>query len=129
MNLIQVATAFRALNLYAHQAHHMCKGATFMQDHAFFGELYSFAEDSYDSLVERSIGINDGDPNLSEIITKANDLISSLNDDFYSHCLGISKEICDEINVIKNYDVGTLNLLQGIHDNLSVFIYKMQRRA
>jgi len=34
MNLIQIATAFRALNLYAHQAHHMCKGATFMQDAA-----------------------------------------------------------------------------------------------
>ena len=128
MKLLDIAIAFRALNLYAHQAHHMCKGDTFMQDHAFFGELYKFAEDSYDSLIERSMGIGDGDPNLSEITAKISGLLSALDDSFYEHCLGMSKEICNEIDKIKSYDVGTLNLLQGIHDNLSVFIYKIQRR-
>lgn len=56
MALEKIATALRALQVYAHHAHNNCIGKSFFQDHEFFGEVYSAAEGDYDSVIERMIG-------------------------------------------------------------------------
>lgn len=127
MKLLDLAIALRILNLYAHQAHHMCKGQSFLQDHELFGEIYSFADSSYDKLVERSIGIGDGNPDLYKICESSCMVIKILDDSFLKTCLDILEETCKEVEGMK-YDSGTMNLLQGLSDEAQVFIYKLKRR-
>jgi hypothetical protein len=129
MDLIKLATAFRALQFYAHQAHNMTSGATFFADHGYFAELYAFAEESYDSLIERAIG-KGKKPSLKSIISDANKIVSILpEEDFFSHSLDLVKEIIKECEeVAKGESLGTNNLIAGLADSLEVHVYKLQRR-
>ena len=131
MNLIELATLFRTINLFTHHAHNMASGETFMQDHAFFGELYSLADGFYDDLMERYIGTSDDKIDLCEIIKNAHDLIAQMNDDFYETTLVLLKEAVSNIDdMCKNggLSMGTQNLIQGMADQTEVLIYKIGRR-
>lgn len=129
MDLIKLATAFRALQMYSHQAHNLAKGDCFFADHEYFGELYSFAESSYDSLIERSIG-KGKKPSLKSIVSDVNKIVSSLPEDkFFEHCLILVKEIAKECEELaKGESLGTNNLIAGLADSLEVHVYKLQRR-
>lgn len=129
MDLIKLATMFRFLNLYSHQAHNLASGPSFFSDHAFFGELYSFADDCYDSLIERSIGTGNKKVKLEDIIKKCLDEMEGMDASYFETCQIIIKEILEEIKNSKSgYSDGTLNLIQGMADKLEDFSYKIQQR-
>jgi DNA-binding ferritin-like protein len=131
MNLIELATLFRAVNLYTHHAHNMTSGATFMQDHTFFNEVYGLADTFYDDLIERHIGTVDDKIDLCEIIKNSYELIEQMNDDFYETTLVLLKEAVSNIDdMCKNsgLSMGTQNMIQGQADQIEVLIYKVGRR-
>lgn len=126
------AIILRALQLYAHNAHNLAKGKTFLQDHEFLGELYGAYEGEYDSLVERMIGLGE-EPNLNEITKEAADAATANefkdNDNAFSVLLVTEKELCSSIKKdMTDASNGTQNLLQTIADNSEMRQYKLKRR-
>jgi DNA-binding ferritin-like protein len=126
------AIILRALQLYAHNAHNLAKGKTFLQDHEYLGELYSAYEGEYDSLVERMIGIGE-EPDLNEITKEAADAATANefkdDDNAFSVLLVTEKELCSSIEKdITDASNGTQNLLQTIADNSEMRQYKLKRR-
>lgn len=131
MNLIDLATLFRTLNLYAHHAHNMASGLSFIPDHGLFGELYSAADGFYDDLIERHIGTVDDKIDLCKIVSDANSILELLDDNYFENILKLLKEAVvgiDELSKDKLLTNGTLNLIQGQSDQVEVFIYKIKRR-
>lgn len=131
MNLIELATLFRIINLYAHHAHNMTFGNTFMQDHAFFAEIYTKADENYDALIERHIGTVDDRVDLCAIIKDSYDLIEKMSDNYYQTILLLLEECInniDEMSKDGKLSSGTLNLIQGQADMIEILIYKIKRR-
>ena len=128
----QVAIALRALQLFAHNAHNLAKGPTFVADHDFLGDLYKEYEDSYDAIVERMIG--EGEKiDLTSITEFAADLAGegSLKDcdAMFTH-LCSSEEGLREVlgKAMKGASEGTANLLQDLADESLDRCYKIGRR-
>lgn len=95
----KIAFVFRYLQLYAHQAHNLVKGQTFFQDHDYLGALYPVYEEAYDSIIERSIGLNKP-VNIQKVNQAA----------------------------VKGSSQGTMNLLAGLADQSEMRQYKLQQR-
>ena len=128
----QIAVTLRGLQLFAHNAHNLAKGKTFLEDHEFFGELYTTYETAYDDVVERMIGLN-GDQDLNAITDEAEDMASSVkfsdNEQAYNVLLITEKELLDVIEKdFKGYSLGTQDLLQGIANESERRIYKFKRK-
>lgn len=126
------AIILRALQLYAHNAHNLAKGKTFLEDHEFFGELYGAYEGEYDSIVERMIGLGE-EPDLNDITKQAADAATANefkdNENAFSVLLVTEKELCSSIEKdMTDASNGTQNLLQGIADNSEMRQYKLKRR-
>lgn len=129
MDLIELATLFRTINLFSHHAHNLASGDEFMQDHAFFGEVYGLADGFYDDIIERHIGTSDDNVDLCKIIKDSYDLLEKMNDNYYETILILLEEAVSSINDMKTgYSSGTINMLQGESDQLEVLIYKIKRR-
>ncbi len=126
--LLKLAVMFRVLNIYAHHGHNMIKGKEFFQDHAFLNELYDFADSSYDSIIERHIGTIDDKIDLGKIIKQVSLELDDVDQNYLSNCLIMINEILLEIEGVKSYSSGTINLVQGIADDLEVFVFKLKRR-
>lgn len=128
----QIAITLRGLQLFAHNAHNLAKGKTFLEDHEFFGELYATYEAAYDDVVERMIGLN-GDQDLNAITDEAEDMASSVkfadNEQAYNVLLVTEKQLLDVIEKgFKGYSLGTQDLLQGIANESERRIYKFKRK-
>lgn len=128
-----VAIILRALQLYAHNAHNLAKGKTFLPDHEFLGELYAAYEGEYDSVVERMIGLGEEAVDLNEITKQAATAATanefSDNDGAFSVLLVTEKELCASIDKeMAGASNGTQNLLQTIADNSEMRQYKLKRR-
>lgn len=129
--MIELIILFRALNLYAHHAHNLTKGTTFHEDHAFFASLYEFADDSYDSIIERHIGTVSDDVDLCEIVKEAYSILEHMDDNHYKTCsivLAEATKAIDQMTKDGKLSSGTSNMLQGISDQMEVFTYKIKRR-
>jgi len=68
-NTTKTIVLLRTLQLTAHNAHHLTQGPSALGDHELLSEIYSSAEEYYDSLVEHSIA-NDDLP-VSEVLSGA----------------------------------------------------------
>ena len=126
MKLIKLALSFRSFQLFAHHAHLMTSGKTFLQDHAFFGELYGFAESSFDSLMEKAIAKGES-ISLSESVKLMSTAVNTFNEENF---LKESKEILKELitaceQIAEEESLGTNNLIAGIADKAEGFIYKL----
>ncbi|MEY3879403.1 MAG: hypothetical protein RIQ94_198 [Pseudomonadota bacterium] len=131
MELLELATLFKIIDLYAHHAHNLAKGDMFMQDHAFFAEVYSLADSSYDSLIERHIGTVGPDVDLCRILKQALDVIDGIDMNFYvniSILLNESLDMIEKMCKSGSMSMGTQNLIQGQADQVEVLIYKIKRR-
>lgn len=129
--MIELAILFRTLNLFTHHAHNLTKGNTFHEDHAFFAGLYEFADDAYDSLIERQIGTVSDKIDLCEIIKESYALLENMDGNYYRNSLVILTEgvnIIDEMSKSAKLSSGTVNMLQGLSDQMEVLIYKIKRK-
>lgn len=124
--------------MFAHSAHNLCKGATFHEDHSFFGDAYGKAEGWYDSIIERIIGL--GYEDQAKLQTILSGVVSQLasapsvgksSEDFYKFFAGQLHEVCELMEQIckhKDISEGTRQLVGGIADEVEVLEYKIQRR-
>lgn len=127
-----IATYFRGLQLFAHNAHNLAKGPTFLEDHEFFGSLYGTYESAYDSVVERMIGLGE-EVDLAAITKEACAIAGSkkigTNEDSYKVILATEKVLREEISkVVKSASDGTQNLLQGLADDSEKRTFLISRR-
>ena len=137
MSLIEMAICFRAMQLYTHHAHNLVAHATFFSDHEFFGELYSFAEGAYDSLIERHVGTVSDQINLAEVVAKAHQKIVSLqstvkeNKTYYLETLKLVDYILAECEKYKSapVSIGTQNLIADLADKTEVIKFKIKQRV
>jgi len=128
----ELAIVLRSAQFYAHHAHNIAKGATFFEDHEFFGELYSAYEEAYDGVIERMIGL-DQNPSIDEIGMQAMKMASghksSANRDCFEYLLEFEQtivEMCKRFN--GSASLGTQNMLQGLADHSEMRQYKIKQR-
>jgi len=61
----------KALELWFHSAHHNVRGSAFLADHIhLYGDLYNSLGDTFDSIVERGIGLTK-DQSLADAVSYA----------------------------------------------------------
>jgi DNA-binding ferritin-like protein len=128
----------RALQLATQHFHNLCKGSTFHEDHAFFGDLYEKLESDYDSVIERIIG-TEGESSLEiqQLISNVSKAmagapsIGKSNLEFYIYSYDKLEKIKAKLSALckqSGTSEGTKQLLGGIADEYEVICYKMQRR-
>ena len=131
MKLIELATLYRILNLYAHHAHNLAKGKTFFEDHEFFNGVYTFADSAYDDCIERHIGTVDDKVDLTSILEESLSTISKASNDYFPVIEMMLEEVVKYINEMckdKVFSEGTKNMIQGQADQIEIMIYKIKRR-
>lgn len=136
--MLKFAILLRAMQMFTHSAHNLCKGATFHEDHSFFGDVYGKAESWYDSVVERIIGLGyEEQVNLQSILSGVVQELSGAPStdksvtDFYLFLalqLDEASKMCSQICKHPDATEGTKQLIGGIADELEVLEYKVQRR-
>lgn len=138
--LNSLATLFRAAQFYAHGAHNLVTGETFLIDHKYLGTLYDAYEEAYDSLIERIIGTDITDTtekfNLVDITKNAVKLFADTFPEKGSaeaYFKGLNafeikiRAIISKIN--GDLSLGTQNLVQDLADQSEQRSYKLQQRV
>lgn len=123
------------LSIYGRLCHNLTTGSNFFQDHEFFGEIYGYSESAYDSVVERSIGLN-LTINIQEINLKAASICAKINlgtnnNDKLKGILEIFNTINSTIDKLvksKTYSIGTEQLIGDIANQIEMFQYKLKQR-
>ena len=133
----QLALLLKSLNIYAHNSHNLCKGSLFFADHAFLAELYEQADDQYDSVVERMIGLGQT-PDLVKLNIMAADAIKAHpqnppeNKAMFQTILSMCNGICQHIETLVKtpgmYE-GTRQLIGSIADSIEANKYKLSQRT
>lgn len=110
MSLLDIACHFRALQLYAHNAHNVAKGPVFLSDHEYLGELYPIYEKEYDSFIERCMGTSENcELKLTTIIKKVYNKIKNLDESvkenkvLFQNILKMEQELCEMCNMFVSY--------------------------
>jgi DNA-binding ferritin-like protein len=128
----------RAMNLFSHSCHNLVDGIAFHEDHAFFASSYEAADDEYDSVAERTIGIK-GEAELSLAPIAAGAAIKlkgapsvgvKENSLFYQHLLQMEQELCMLIQaeIQLGASEGTRQMLGNICDASEMRQYKIKQR-
>lgn len=132
--LLLLAVLFRAAQFYAHSAHQLVTGNSFFSDHEHLGDLYATYEDSYDSLIERVIGLGDK-PNLVETTKNATKVFTDTFpekggvESYFKGLLAFESKIRDKIKDINDeQSLGTQNLIQDMADKSEQRTYKLKQR-
>lgn len=131
--MTKLAAQLRHMQLYAHNAHNLCKGDTFYSDHGELGGLYGTYEGGYDDIVERTIGLGQS----IDLIAVQKDALKMLEEkgtpssfnDAFTTILGCEKELCKLLaEANEGASLGTQDLLQGMCNESEVRQYKLQQR-
>lgn len=133
--LTKLAARFRAMQLFAHNAHLITKGQTFYQDHEAFGELYPTYEKAFDGLVERTIGLG-GEYSPEALFKQVSEFMAPTwsctdTEKCFEKALDFEKRICTDItDILTRMDVtqGVSNFLQGLADESESRQYKLKQR-
>lgn len=131
----QLAALLRTLQLYAHNCHNLAHGPQFFADHAFLGEVYSQAEDDYDSVIERLIGMGKS-PDLCGLLKSAYDAIEGLpkmgsNEEMFKAILRVKITIIKHVDQLAKAKVlpsGTEQLVTEISNKNEIDVYKIKQR-
>lgn len=135
--MLELSVLFRALQLVAHAAHNFSSGATFQEDHAFFGDIYGKSEGYYDSIIERMIGFGyesklQLQPYMAQVLSKIScPPVGARNEEYFKQILNYCTEasvMIDDLCSDPKAPEGVKQLLGGIADELDVLKYKLQRR-
>jgi DNA-binding ferritin-like protein len=137
--MLELASNLRALQFYAHHAHHIVARVVFNQDHEILSEIYTKADSDYDNVIERFIGLN-GDVSLNEhqVLSVAVSKIAALpmkdvkeNKELLKTCLDLIKEINSKIEILckdPKTTQGTIQMIGDIADKNEVLCYKLSQR-
>lgn len=133
--LTKLAARFRAMQLFAHNAHLITKGQTFYQDHEAFGELYPTYEKAFDGLVERTIGLG-GEYSPEALFKQVSEFLAPTwgcteTEKCFEKIMDFEKRICADVtDILTRMDVtqGVSNFLQGLADESESRQYKLKQR-
>lgn len=124
----KLAVQFRAMQLFAHNAHNLTAGPNFFADHAFLGDLYGTYESAYDSIVERAIGQHDT-PDLVGVQKNAAAKVPDSLDHFRElQMMEVALTAMLEMAIKNETSQGCINLLAGMADDSEVRQYKLGQR-
>lgn len=124
----------RFMQLFAHAVHNLCKGATFFEDHAFFGDAYESHEADYDDVVERTIGLfGPQTVDFKKIAMMAAHELeqADLSAQVFEQQLKHEQELCSMIDSLckhKAANQGLVQLLGNIADKSQVRQYKIKQK-
>lgn len=127
----------RMMNIYYHHLHNIAHGPTFKADHELMSDFYTQLESSYDSLIERYIGIGAemDKSQLLSIITDAHAVLDSIPegtdmDTHFQYALELEISLRAEIqSSMEMHSEGTKNLLAALADESEVRSYKLKQRV
>lgn len=132
-----LAILLKLMHVYTHAAHNLCGRVVFFQDHDFFGEVYPALLTSYDSVVERIIGLS-GESAISfkEIEAEVASKLATLplegvkeNSTFYSTLLQMEEALCQTIaQLVPSVSPGTEQLIGTLCDESEIRQYKIKQR-
>lgn len=128
-----LAIVLRAAQLFAHNAHNLAHGDEFFADHAYLGELYEKYEETYDSVVERMIGLGET-IDLTRVQRVASNTMDGWGaaddcDKAFGTLMRAEKLICGAATeALASASEGTKNFLQGICDESEMRQYKIGQR-
>jgi len=133
--LTKLAARFRAMQLFAHNAHLLAMGQTFYQDHEAFGELYPAYETAFDALIERTIGLG-GEYNPEALFKQVSEFLAPTwgcteTEKCFEKIMDFEKRICADVtDILTRMDVtqGVSNFLQGLADESESRQYKLKQR-
>lgn len=137
--MLELSVLVRAMQLYVHHAHLLCARAVFMPDHLLLADIYSQAEDWFDAVSERMIGLGaekelELDAYMKAVSEKMKGMPSTNvkeNSEFFVAIMGMLNELTEMVETLckkPGMSQGTLNMLAGIADQAEVFKYKVGRR-
>lgn len=134
----ELLSLLRAMQIYAQNAHHLCRGQTFHEDHSFFGDTYEQLATDFDDVAERVIGLYGDEP--LELTALMQSVVSKLqgapsvgtaeNSVFYQHQLTLEDKLCSLIKSIVAAGVsgGTEQLITEICNKSEIRKYKIKQR-
>jgi len=134
--MIELAVKLKLLKLYAHMAHNLVKGESFLADHEFLGDIYDKMDGHYDDVIERMIGL-DMEPNIAQINLEAAKRLQVTGGkvadchEAFGTVLGRLNAICETIEQEckdPNKSQGTIQLLGGMADEFEMLKYKLKQR-
>jgi len=130
----ELAILCRAMQLFYHNCHNLCARVPFFTDHEAFAEFYSTLESTYDSVIERMLGL-DVVIDLVVIQELAVAKLKSLshpvdNAGMFLIGLNLEKEMCSIVEKLCSGQAsqGVKNLLAGEADKSEVRQYKLKQR-
>lgn len=133
----------RSLNLYYHHLHNNCSGASFFSDHQQLASFYSQADDDYDRVIERSIGLTSEmrPDELVRVMREVTDILDNMPklydfvvlNEHLNYALQLEESLCQEVEVYLNSEEsrvteGTRQLLGDVADKSEVRQYLIGRR-
>lgn len=134
----ELAIIFKSMNLYARAAHHLAARTPFHSDHAFFAEIYEAADDAFDGIVERMIGLmGEESVGYPGILSQSVANVSKLpytgvkeNTVFYQVLLDMEKKVCEKANEIIQSGVtpGVEQLVGELCNQSEMRQYKIKQR-
>lgn len=137
--MLELAVLVRALQLSVHHAHLLAARAVFMPDHLLLGDIYGQAEDWFDGVSERMIGLGqESELELSKVMDALCEKLKGApstgvkeNREYFVYALGLLNELTEMVEKLakeKGMSQGTINMLAGMADVAEVFKYKISRR-
>ena len=128
----------RAMQMFSQNAHHLVKGMSFQQDHAFFGDTYEAIAEDYDALAERIIGLY-GEEHLDlshileaihQVLLNAPSINVESNKVFYEYQINMEENLCEMVKHVISLDLppGTEQLVGEIANKSEVRQYKIKQR-
>lgn len=128
--LERLAVQFRAMQMYAHNAHNLTRGETFFADHEFLGGLYAAYTEGYDDLVELLIG-EGAVPDLQNFQLQAASALNAMGDDYFPALLQAEQEaqaIVEEV-ASSGVDQGILQIVGSLAQSSKSRVYKLKQRV
>lgn len=133
-----LAILYRLKQFLGHQCHQMVSRIVFLQDHEFLGEIYGRAEDHYDDVIERMIGLGKT-PDLPMIQVQAAQKLTQIpltykeNSECFNAILSLNKQILALIETMAKtpgmLSQGTLNMLADEADQIEREQYRIGQRV
>jgi len=134
----ELLSLLRAMQLFAHSAHLLCKTQSFLQDHELFGDIYSEVEGDFDGVAERIIGLYGEDSlQLQSLIASVSAKLQTApstglenNKPLLEHQMKMEESLCILIKQIIAAGVtpGVEQLVGEICNKSEMRQYKIKRR-
>jgi DNA-binding ferritin-like protein len=137
--LLDLAIQTRAMQIFYHSCHNLVARSVFFSDHEAFAGFYGAMDSTYDSIIERGIGLYG--PEIADITTIMKGVYGKIkglpccqakeNKEFFEASLPLENELNQKLNECikaEGLSEGTKNLLEDIADKCEVRIYKIKQR-